>query len=85
MEILTKKVEETSTLEEKCLDGGNHTLKPFIYEGKKSDFEEYCKRCGGYRIDPKGIYSHIGLIHYVDSERYKSLLKLSESIKNGLD
>lgn len=82
MVILT---EETLTLEGKCLDGRNHTLTPFVYEGKASDFEEYCRRCGGYKINPKGVYSHIGLIHYVDSERYKSLLKLSESIKNELD
>jgi hypothetical protein len=84
MDTLTDNIKKLSTLEEKCVDGNKHNLVPFVYEGTTSDFEEVCAKfgCGQIEIYIEGIYSHHGLIHYVDSERYTRLLEFSEEIRN---
>jgi hypothetical protein len=72
------------TLEEKCINNREHKFEPFIYLGVKSDFEEICRNCGNYKINEEGLYSQVGLIHYIHSDRYKLLLQQSESIKNEI-
>lgn len=74
-------IKQISTLKEKCIDNKEHLLEPFIYKCQKSDFEEVCTKCGDFNINPRGIYSHIGLLHYVNSKRYTSLLNYSTHIK----
>ena len=79
MKNLVKRIEGISTLKEKCFDGKDHELKPFEYNDKKNEFIDLCVRpgCGQYEIDSRGIPSYIGLMHFVDSDEYHSLLKLS--------
>ena len=79
-----QRVEELSTLEEKCSDGKEHKLVPFVYNGDISDFEEICAKagCGQYKIKEEGIYSLTGLLHYVGSDRYDELLEFCDKIKN---
>ncbi len=81
MITLEERIKQISTLKEKCIGDKEHQLEPFVYDGKKSDFEEVCAKCGDFNIDPHEILSHIGLLHYVDSERYVSLLNYSKFIK----
>ena len=83
MKILEEIALKLSTLKEdtSCIDEKGHKIIPFTYQGVESDFELVCTRCGGIDINQRGIYSHIGLIHYIDSERYESLLAFSAKIK----
>ena len=73
-----------NNLEEKCINGKEHELEPFVYYGERSDFEKICKKCKGYFVDKKELYLYAGLIMYFESERYKSLVKESELLKNEM-
>lgn len=79
-----QRVEELSTLEEKCSDGKEHELVPFVYRGEVSDFEKICSKsgCGQYRVNEEEASRLMGIVHYIDSDRYSELLEFSDKIKN---
>lgn len=81
MITLEERINQISTLKEKCINNSEHKIKPFIYCGEKSDFEDICVKCGDFKINPRGIYSHISLLHYINSERFESLSTYFSSIK----
>lgn len=81
MITLEEKINEISTLRETCSNGEAHDIKPFVYHGKTSDFEDVCVKCGGFRLHPEGIYTRMGLILYIDSDRYDALLEYCDSIR----
>ena len=83
-QTLVKLEKRLTNIEEKCIDGKEHEFEPFIYYGKPSDFEKNCRRCHGYLVEKDGFYSNHGLITYLESERYKSLVKESEMLKNEM-
>ena len=84
---LVKRIEGISTLKEKCFDGNDHELELFQYNNTKSEFIDICARagCGQYQIDSRSINTYIGLMHFVDSDEYHTLLKKSEEIRKAVN
>ena len=78
-------IDKFSNLKERCADNGEHDIRAFRHDGKESNFENICYKCGGYEVNRLGIRRHFaGLMHYFDSERYNALVKKSERIKTGI-
>jgi len=69
---LEKTIQSFSQIKEKCIDGKDHNYNYFSFENEISDDELICV-CGSFIVYKEAVNKFGGLLHYVDSERFKTL------------